>query len=558
VQTENTPQSYKGIEAFILSYVPHDLYDQVGKAHLDPSFVEAYGKVATAFMKAERDVYGDSSPTEDYHIVNSSMKNSAPADNPTESKSRAADGPTGLAAVNLKDGVYTDDDDKAPGFLFLPAYLVHEPLVNRAIQDVKLVRAVRFGRLVASELQELSEKTIYDKHAPGIVQQYLLPAISQIYLISVEGANRIFNPHHPQPSAEYGGEFPGKTFFPSRPYFWPTLEDKELSKDVVQGEPMEKLFRVSRPYLDLAGNGVVITLCRPVGSGKVDSSNVNASKIEAVLCIDTQLHALERQGMYADLTANVRSLGGTVAQVTCAIDPRQFPHCPNSASTTVDQEELAGCFEDALSRVQSEGRSNVLGTVYVFDTPGCRTENARLKFLVPIKRDFPKQEATLLLVDVDLKAYHHRTRLYVVGATVFGGLLLSLLAYLWGSNVVRRRDFATALEEVATVMSNSPTPYLRLDSTDRIRDVSESTCTLLGYDADELKKKKFRSLCDEQSLAEYDRVEDLRNKGAPVDPYRLKLLKKNMEAVSVKVHSAAVPKMDGTGLPETFGILIPQ
>jgi PAS domain S-box-containing protein len=167
-----------------------------------------------------------------------------------------------------------------------------------------------------------------------------------------------------------------------------------------------------------------------------------------------------------------------------------------------------------------------------------------------------KQEVTLLLVDVDLKAYYRKTRLFLLGAVACAALTFFLLAYLWGSNVVRRRDFATALEGVAAVMSNSPTPYLRLDSEDRIRDVSESTCTLLGYDADELKKKTFRSLCDPQSLGEYERVEDDRRKGEPVKPYPLTLRKKNNETVSVEVHSAAVPKMEGKGLPETFGILI--
>ena len=44
----------------------------------------------------------------------------------------------------------------------------------------------------------------------------------------------------------------------------------------------------------------------------------------------------------------------------------------------------------------------------------------------------------------------------------------------------------------------------------------------------------------------------------PVEPYILELRKKDQTTVRVLVHSAALPKMEETGLPETFGILVEQ
>jgi hypothetical protein len=255
-QTENTPQSYKGIEAFIFSYVPHDLYGQLRETHLDPGFVAAYNKVEAAFMKAEKDLHDHTVNSPD---VTASTKNSftvaygVTKDHPVMEDNITNNDPTTTAldgsvikwkTPDVKNGFYTEQANPPPppGFLFLPAYLVHERESNGAPKDLALLHAVEFGRHVAGDLQDLSTKILYEKDAPAIVQQYLRPIGSQVYLISVEGVNRSFKPNQPHPFAEYGSEFPGKTFFPGRPYFWPTLEDSELLEHVVQEAPLKNSF----------------------------------------------------------------------------------------------------------------------------------------------------------------------------------------------------------------------------------------------------------------------------------------------------------------------------
>jgi PAS domain-containing protein len=173
------------------------------------------------------------------------------------------------------------------------------------------------------------------------------------------------------------------------------------------------------------------------------------------------------------------------------------------------------------------------------------------------------QTVQLLLLDIDLNAYRDRTSLIAFCAATCFGVMTVLLAYMWGSNVMQRRELTVALEAVAEVMTCSPAPYLRLDSQDRIKDVSASFCALVGTaptseNVAAVKLTTFRSYCaDALSQAEYDRVESKRRKGLSVEPYTLELRKKDQSTVRVRVHSAALPT-EQAGLPETFGILVEQ
>jgi len=170
----------------------------------------------------------------------------------------------------------------------------------------------------------------------------------------------------------------------------------------------------------------------------------------------------------------------------------------------------------------------------------------------------------LLLVDVNLNTYREVTSLYAFGAATCFGLMTVLLAYMLGASVMRRGEFEAALERIADVMCFSPTPYLRLDANDMIRDASASFCTLLGFaptkeNMNAIRQTSLRSYCaDAVSEAEYDRVADRRRLSLPVDPYILELRRKDKSTIRVRVHSAALPATETSTMPVTFGILVEQ
>ena len=191
---------------------------------------------------------------------------------------------------------------------------------------------------------------------------------------------------------------------------------------------------------------------------------------------------------------------------------------------------------------------------------------SRLSFSVPISQIFERQTEILhlLLIDANIKAYRDRTELIALASATCFGLMTVLLAYMWGSNIMQRRELESAFENVANVMRFSPTPYLRLDPEDKLKDVSFSFCRMLGIPRDpktlaSLRDTTLRSLCaNKESQDEYDRVQQRRSLGKEVEPYPLDLRWRGGSTVRVRVHAATLPGSEHSGLPETFGIFVEQ
>lgn len=547
-ETEDTPQKHKGVEAFIFSDVSPRLYERVKEAHLNPSFVVIFSRLKAALESA------------------TAQLNSAP------------ETLTLLHPSNGPKGIYTEANSTANGYLFLPTFLIHSQVFEKSvsladtkaevqpfcptprtvaevqIKDPAIVKSVTLGRALADTLQELASASVLSDDSEA--QTFFQPRPAQVYLITVDGVNRVFNAASAHPCAEYGRQFPSNTFFPGRPYFWPALNEQNLRKTEVDStQPIGAVFHVSRPYLDLGGSGVVVTLSRPIEIGGV----------RAVLCIDLQLDTAS-ENIYSALRQNIVRLGGIPAEIRCTLtsDEKLRPDCPAPENATVEQKALIARLKSALDKSGNEEQawSAVLGNIYMLSSP---TES-RLSFSVPISQTFENQTEVfhLLLVDVNLNAYRDRTSLIAFASATSFGLMTVLLAYMWGSNIMQRRELELAFENVAKVMRFSPTPYVRLDSEDKMKDVSFSFCRMLGIPRDAgtlaaLRDLTLRSLCaNKESEDEYERVQRLRAAGQEVEPYPLDLRWRGGNIVRVRVHGATLPGSEYKGLPETFGIFVEQ
>ena len=321
-ETENTPQSYKGLEAFILSNVQDDVDVQLQKSHFAEEFVAKYANVTDALATSEINI------------------------------------PKGPRAVELQVthrqthhalyDTYTDIDSRSPGYLFLPAYLVHDhqDLAETVrIDDPAVVRAINLGRLLGRSLQQLANGPILALDNNSVdVQAYLQLAPVQVYLITTDGTMRVFNRAAEHPSVEYGNQFPPTTFFPSRPYFWSAVEEYLTAPKPTTSEDIGKSFRVSKPYLDLGGGGVVITLSRPI----------QVAGVLAVLCIDLQFDSTTQRNIYANLTRNIQLIGGTAATLTCTMDPSNRLKCPSMVDATDRRDQVA---EEVRSSLQGDQHS---------------------------------------------------------------------------------------------------------------------------------------------------------------------------------------------------------
>lgn len=582
-QTESTPQNFKGLESFIFSNIPAGVNDALSKRSVNPRLTQQFQALKTNLDD----------------IV---------------SKAKIAETIRSGVTINIPNGasgdVYTDvksDPNKdAAGYLFLPSFLVRsqsnlrpQPVPVRGvpvmlvthnekvqaekkdqqtvlIEDGGLAADVAFGRLLSQTLQEMTAISVTDDTQTNDVAKLLVLNPAQIYLVTTSGVNRVFNQKTPHPSDLYGNQFPATTFFPGRPYFWPTFVKRAVvtTDGVVPKDDasLGDFFYVSKPYLDLGGSGIVVTLTKGLSIPGVP---------KAVICIDIQF--APQAGLYSSLQDLIRKLSGTVFNVTCTMPPNSKPFCSSeSSSETLDEtrrEMLTNITQKLSLAAENAERAKLLGNLQVVEKEG-----GRIRFSLPMTQDYSSadQKATLMLADIDITEYRRNTTSIALAATICILGMLSILGSVWtitarernaAAELQRKKaddlgkrmeEFESAFQQVAKVMYNSPTPYLRLDSADKIVDASASFCRLLGFpDGDvndvlrKVKGRTFKSFfTDQVSLTIYNDVEEKRKTGQAVDPYDLTLNKLIPGTVRVKVYSAAIPDVIPGELPQTFGVLV--
>ncbi len=532
VRSVPTPQQYKGIDAFVMSNVPQELDTKLRTEALNQSFVARFASLQARIAEF------------------------ATGNRPATVTLRVIKDQQGREVIT--NGTATD------GFLFLPSQLLHlppdsgpaatssqDPLV-RVNADPEIERDIQFVEYIAPQLRSLLGKSIVTdtpSDNPDDVKSYLGLTASQVYVITKSGVLKIFNSvDHP---SIYEYQFLATTFFPSRPYFWSTFNElratTNLATPLANGN-VGSLFAVSKPYMDLGGNGIVMTLSRGFDSPRIPL---------AVVCFD--LAFLPNRSLTKTLQDRVGQLDGDTVPVRCEI--------PRSGTVKCSPEQLKGSaaaqstqysLSDQMQRfvqqkVEHDERSDVFGSIQRINTG-----EGALHVSVPIEESAlgDTQVGRFLVFSLNVTAYRRLTALLAFTASTTFGIMTLLLAYLWGSLARRQSEYEEAFRRVAEVMVYSPTPYARLGSDDKILDVNAAFSNLVGYDADVLRGSTFASYVAAESKVKYGEVQSLREAGKHVDPYSITLLDANGSLVQVTTVSAAVPAGAPGELPQTFGILL--
>ena len=143
--------------------------------------------------------------------------------------------------------------------------------------DMAIQNDVRFSRYVADVLESFTSIPVTDQldDLPS-VEVHGKPA--QVSLITKNGVNRIYNAQHGELEEYYASLFPADQFFPSRPYFRRAFQ-KGRSGSVDKLVPTDRqtlgdYFYVSHPYVDLGGNGIIVSLARDRGRGNLESPSL--------------------------------------------------------------------------------------------------------------------------------------------------------------------------------------------------------------------------------------------------------------------------------------------
>ena len=554
---EQTPQTFKGLEAFIYSNLNQNINETINvNKELESRPLSSKFKKQLGTLQEELDKFRDEA-TQKAEMDKVEIR----------------------VAIGGNEGkILTDKDELKPGFLFLPVYLLRPTLSdqdflalkNRTVPDgikqdlaadKNLKRDVAFTGFLAKQLQEFTANSILDLSPTDSLVRFVNNRPTQVYLITKNGVNRIFSNTGEKPEKLYGTQFSATTFFPSRPYFWPAFQGQEHSgTSFLPAESQQKVgeyFSVTKPYLDLAGNGIVITLSRGI---------VVNGLLQAVLCFDLQF--VPSNSIDTSLRRRIASLEGTSVQVVCKVFEAGNVTCePDTRAEHAPPGEVQNNLrlevENYIKNSPSRERAEVAGNIRVINED---SKGSELHFSVPIAEagyGENQQSTTLLLVSLDVIKYKRFTT-FIAGTAAFSfGLVLLLLTYFWARTIRSKKEYEESFEQVGRVMFKSPTPYVRLRADDFIHDCSLSFCEKLGYpprpdSVTLLKQRKFQDLIvddDAHYLKTYQKVQELRRRKRPVKPYQLKMRRKDESTIEVMVRSAAVPSSE-SGMPETFGILL--
>jgi hypothetical protein len=598
-RTENTPQSYKALEALILSNAETEsdgtefsFRSIVGEASFSPEFADRITDLHNALVSIDLE---RTKPRFEISIPDLAS----------------------LSPTRQQEAIVTEKKDL--GFLFLPVRLLRisdntygammanpgviadqlglrsgkkgwdcVPTASPICDDV-----ITTGRALVSMKTSTTVPITKDALHSGIERT---PA--QVYYITETGLNRIVSKEG-NDAAFYRNQFRASTVFPARPYYSGAF--KELRSAPVpllqdgHSKPSGKLqdyFYISEPYLDIGGNGVVVTLARAMKY---------PGRSEGAICFDLRIapdHALGKK-----LTDLLDKLEGGHSKVTCTSTGAGDPSCTADKEMDSDLSRGIKDLEAMLKTARQLGTgSDVIGG---FAFVGPKNEDLKsawagflpgpisqilhpsdaLHFMVPLeppKVTDPERQTTqltFLAVTLDVGHYLQHTATLGYVALLLLGLSITIVVIAWAGDAVRKvelqrqRDFLqeekqllhTALDNVSDVMLKSPTPYVRLDAEDHIINGNASLAGFLGFPAtlDAVEKKlkgtRFQDwIWGEESKTEYHRVQDSRRNGDPVKPYKLRFRTGNHRDAKAWVVSSIVPASQAKlgSLPETFGILV--
>ena len=580
---EPTAQQFKGLEAFMMSKVDRSAPQKFGDTPINAIFLQKYEEIETEIRNLDARTKVKTPKT----IVRRSSKQD-PSEDPSYIKLKPVGG-------NNNRRVFADIGK--PGFQFIPLEIIHggyssdslveqDPvkLLSQAdqllVSDTVLKKDIVMSRTISEKLKDLLAIPLVD---PSKSPEQLERLAAQVYLVTSNGANRIFSSRvedGPKADAYYGTQFSSSTFFPSRPYFLGAL-DPALRQPLVRSESatavagadqklIKNYFYVSQPYMDLAGNGIVVTASRVLP---------NYKNSIAVLCLDFTY--VEPKNLSKTLLQTIGQFDAPKVQIEFDIGT-ETRYIIKTLVKDTNQSDLTGVQNDLIEHAKSFIQNPKLDLASFFgniqeinrntsssggDTPLQELENP-IEVSIPIGNigsDKTTRSGDFLLFALDLRKYRHITDIIGFSGCTCLAIFSILLVTAIVATVQRNDDLQTANVElkeafarVGSVLSDAPTPYTLLDSNDLIKDCNRSFCEFIGKDRSSLLGQKFRDLIAENDHLRYDIVQGKRAANESVEPYMVGfstvLGDENRWIVSAAVPSIAEGNLKG--LPETFGILL--
>jgi len=439
-ESEPTAQRFKGLESFLLSNVQVGIDQELKKKTFTSAFIEQYEKVSRGIKQyagwlEDPIAKKNANRVLDLKLSRGAQFGSILTDSCTKSYlfvpiNTLRFMPTSDYIETLKNGPDPkDDEDKRQQYQVLIDAMVD--------QDDAIKRDIRLSRHLADALQPFTNITIANGMEEGRTAD-LQDQPTQVSLMTKNGVVRIYNARPTEIEQYYGSLFPSDQFFPSRPYFRRVFQERKVGESAPkEKDTIGSYFYVSRPYVDLGGNWIVITLARGFEL---------EGKTKGAICFDVCL--ADADAMQAILEKRIQELEGQTLVVECTIvgdDVRcTLENGTRRGDLDIVQQQLKQNVDRFVRKKKAIfDRTEVFGNIQVINVPenseGGRDESSAVKVLhaaVPIqKAEFRDngQHGKLLLISLDLAGYRRRTAHWLmVSAVAFGIGLSPILAVAIG------------------------------------------------------------------------------------------------------------------------------
>lgn len=457
-----------------------------------------------------------------------------------------------------KQYLYDENNDAA---LFIPAFtLLNSPEMQKGLDQVNIKNAIRADRQLLLDLEASSIVASYLPEFKGLAEfDNTDDVVAQAYFITETGVTRIwqsnatakitrdnFNPHR---------------VFQDRPYFWPSLESDQAD--------FSHFSYTSKPYFDVAGNGIVITGCwafRSVGTysdGVLCLDSLKTVSLRELLddyivgepgsftCsnLDNGNHACD----FTHLTKQQKSIQSHLQILTADLDRnRRFDDLQGGLYVLAHE---AGGFESWLRRQTFTG-SSFLRFIFSSD------DDSTIYFSVPVSKPEEEKESRVTpfnIFEVNLGRPHRHLVIFALFTFVFG-TTAAVCFYVLHRSRIHAVQF---MREVENVMVLSPVAFCYLDECDHITTFNQAFCDLVGCEKSELRERTLRSfLATGDSLTRYDIVSKYREKMQFTPPYEVQLERVDKSKIQVVISGSALyvqprPRHGRFNQkPHTFGIIL--
>lgn len=392
---------------------------------------------------------------------------------------------------------------------------------------------ILFDLNLASELEPIMRRIdATSGERLTVIQTYFITE-SGVFLIRAKGVKHQGN--------YYKKEFQPYTQYMDRPYFWGAIDLKQSK--------FAPFDYVTKPYLDLGGNGFVVTFSKKFAL---------PNRRTGVLCVDAKLPAEATD----EVEKHLESLGAKVGDFYWVTDKGSEPG--KNGPLPAEFSWFERLVRDSEGQ---EARSKALGSV-VTEPPKASPAQGEgggvVRFTVPVSSFEPRdgvKRTRLLWMEFDptlvMKGLTKNLALFTAGII----LVIAVTWSLFWDYAVLKREMSNVLDKMAKVMHDASTPFVWLNERNEFVKVNGSMLAVLNHrNIESLKKQSptFMGLVTDDTQQTYEEILRVSGAGQETDEYEISIITKEGKVLNVRAHGESIPYPTWwrRGLPHRFGIFV--